>query len=57
MSRSKVKVTRDKRAVHSHHPLAAMEWKALTANISSSRRDYSIAAGGDFGGLCAVYVW
>jgi len=33
MSRSKVKVTRDKKhAVHSHHPLAATEWNALTAN-------------------------
>jgi len=37
---------------------AAMEWKVLAAdNAMHNRRCHSVAAGGDFGGLRAVYVW
>ena len=32
MSRSKVKVTRDKGTMHSRHPPAATEWNAFAAN-------------------------
>jgi len=45
-------------AVHSHHP-----WQRLNGTRSpqitsvSSRWDHSVASRGDFGGLCAVYVW
>ena len=67
--KSKVKVTKDKeRAVHSHHPLPGSDgmvrsaaWRIVTRSLQttslSSRRDYSVAAGDDFGGLRAIYVW
>ena len=39
-------------------PPGATEWNALAAhNVISSRRDHSVAAGRDFGGLHAVYIW
>jgi len=47
-----------KRAVHSHQSPATTERNALAAMTScSGRRNNSVAAGGDFGGLRAVYVW
>jgi len=49
-----------KRTVQSHHPLP-WQWRnrtrSLQITLCSSRRDHSVAAGGDFGGLHAVYVW
>jgi len=65
--RSKVNVTRDKKcAVHSHHPrqermVRFAAWRTVTRLLQttslSSRRDHSVAAGGDFSGLRTVYVW
>jgi len=58
---SKVKVTRDKiRAVHSHHPLATMEWNTLAANNVTQLQMgpfHHYQGDGDFGGLRGFYVW
>jgi len=54
------KVTKDKRcALLCHHPPAVMEWNVLAANVAMQQRPAPFRrceGGGDFGGLCAVYV-
>ena len=47
-----------KHTVHSHHPRRRRNGtRSLQITSFSSRREHSVAAGGDFDGLRAVYVW
>jgi len=57
--RLKVKVTRDKKMrLALPSPPVAYEGYAIAANRVQQRgRHHCVAAGGDFGGLHAVYVW
>jgi len=58
MLRSKVKITGTKTRYALPSAPAATEWKrSLQITSFRSRLNHSVAVGGDFGGLCAVYVW